>query len=357
MAIYNYPYSAWWRYNELDQYPLLSDIWNPDTVEKMFEGTSYPTWFQEFIYDHFYYRRIGEDQITKFLRFFNRQLKYNEWQFLQYLRVQQTDFDPMVSRYIERWIQGVTTGTRDTTNQSDNSTTTETTTSNRGTDESTVKDDGIVTLNVNRTQTDNGNSETIQNTSNATDVSEITKTTVNQTVTGETETESSTKTLSSDLPQSSAYGDTGMPPNLNFSYASSQSQTDVNQSVNDNTTTNGVTDGTRSTETGEQGTVNTDVNTNSTGKTTGTDTTTTENTKTGKGTTTANGEATSVVTGGGSSTASDKTSQENDTRDWLTGRSQSPQELLNLARDYITRTNAMTWILDKLDICFLAIYD
>lgn len=51
--------------------------------------------------EYFYYRYLCDDD-DKFLRYFKRNLKIYKNQYEQYLRIQNTTFDPMVARYLER---------------------------------------------------------------------------------------------------------------------------------------------------------------------------------------------------------------------------------------------------------------
>lgn len=352
-----YPFGVWYGTGGLDQYPLFNQVWNPDTVEAIFAGTAYPTYVQDRVYEQFYDRRICDNDIGKFVRFMNRNLKYKEHQFLEYLRVETTDFDPMVTNYVERWVQSSLNGTRVSDSTSDLSQTTETSTSGKGTDSSITETDSTSTTNIDRSTTDTTVSSTDETMSKSTDTSDVTKQTTTGEVHGETDTATTVKTLQADLPQTSAYGDAGMPPNLNFSYASSQSQTDTSQESVEDTTSSTEQDTNRSVETGEQGTTNTSVDSTSTGKNTGTDSTTGTSTATSNGTSTTEGESTTTVTGGNTGNTTDTSQTQGDTKERATGRGGAPQDLLNSARNYILKTNSILWLLDQLEICFMGIYD
>lgn len=70
-----------------------------------------------FIYDWFQDREVNSD--THFARDFKRELNKDLWQFYQYLRIQLTDFDPLVADYYEDYLQHTgeshETGTNDQT--------------------------------------------------------------------------------------------------------------------------------------------------------------------------------------------------------------------------------------------------
>lgn len=70
-----------------------------------------------FIFDWFQDREVNSD--THFARDFKRELNKDLWQYYQYLRIQLTDFDPLVADYFEDYVQhrteGDETGTNDQT--------------------------------------------------------------------------------------------------------------------------------------------------------------------------------------------------------------------------------------------------
>lgn len=70
-----------------------------------------------FIYDWFQDREVNSD--THFARDFKRELNKDLWQYYQYLRIQLTDFDPLVADYYEDYLQHTgeshETGTNDQT--------------------------------------------------------------------------------------------------------------------------------------------------------------------------------------------------------------------------------------------------
>lgn len=347
----------WGSHDYYAKYPRFYEVWNPDTKEAMFAGTSYPEWFQEYIFDYFYYRRICTEDIQKFIRFMNRNLKFDEWQFLEYVRVQTTEFDPMVTQYIERWIRSSNAGKRLTDNMSTLGSTTNYsgTTENKGTQTSTGTNES--TFNTSRNSTGSNNTET--DSVSSTTSSHTTDTTQNTAgnVTGHTEQETDTKTLNADLPQTSAYGEEGMPPNLNFSYASSQSES-LGTSVTDDTSDTTSKQDTVSSTDGEETTRNNGTsNTETSDKTTGVDTTNGKTAEDLSRSEQGKNDYTSTTSGDNVAKTSEDSENKTDVKDWSTGRSGSPQDLLNSARNYILKTNATRWMLDHLEICFLGIYD
>lgn len=347
----------WGRGDYYDKYPRFYEVWNPDTKEAMFAGTSYPEWFQEYIFDYFYYRRIGTEDIQQFVRWMNRNLKFDEWQFLEYVRIQTTDFDPMVTNYVERWIRSSNAGKRLT----DNTATLGSTTTYKGTTENDGKQTSTgtneQTFNTSRNNTGSTNTETDSTTSNTgTQTTDTTQNTSGN-ITGHTEQETNTKTLQADLPQTSAYGDAGLPPNLNWSYASSQTETEGTQTTDETTDSTSKQDTVSSVDTDATTRMNGSTNTETADKTTGIDTTT--GNTTGEVITTDKGknDYTSTTSGDNLAKTTEDSENKTDVKDWTSGRNGSPQDLLNSARNYILKTNATRWMLDHLEICFIGIYD
>jgi hypothetical protein len=67
-----------------------------------------------FIFDWFQDREVNSD--THFARDFKRELNKDLWQYYQYLRIQLTDFDPLVADYFEDYVQNRTEGDETGTN-------------------------------------------------------------------------------------------------------------------------------------------------------------------------------------------------------------------------------------------------
>lgn len=347
----------WGRHNYYEKYPKFSDIWNEDTKAAMFEGTSYPEWFQRHVYLFFYDRRIGTEDIPKFIRWFNRNLLFDEWQFLEYVRVQTTEFDPMVTNYVEHWIRSYNKGYRLTDNESilDGSTVSQTETEQDTTQRTTGQSEQ--TFNTNRTDTGSSNTTTDQlaATTHSTQGTNDQTVTANGTTTNHQDT--STRTLQADLPQTAAYGEAGLPPNLNWQYASSQSETEGVTDTEENTEGTTKTEG-RTSEGGENSTQTTgSTETDTSNRTTGTDTTNGETTQSTTGKNTGTGKTTITNKGGNTGTSKENSTTEQDVKDWTTGRGGAPQDLLNSARNYILKTNATRWLLNKLEACFMEVYD
>lgn len=347
----------WGRRNYFEKYPKFSDIWNPDTKAAMFEGTSYPEWFQRYVYLFFYDRRIGTEDVSQFIRWFNRNLLLDEWQFLQYLRIQTTEFDPMVTNYVEHWIRSYNKGFRTTDNESilDGSTISETESEQDVTQRTTGQTES--TFNTNRTQTDSSNTSTEQTARTETASEGKSEQVVESDAETKNHQDTNTRSLQADLPQTAAYGEAGLPPNLNWSYASSQSETEGTSDTEETSTGTTTTSGTNSEQSDSTTTTTGTSDTDTTGKTTGTDTTNGETTQNVTGKNTGTGKTTVTNKGGNTGSSKENSETEQDVKDWTTGRGGAPQDLLNSARNYILKTNASRWLLDKLQTCFMEVYD
>ena len=352
-----------------------------------------------------------------FERFFVRQINLDYWQYNQLLRLQSVEFDPMVSQYLERWVNR--TGTQDNTSKttgktSDSGTgsstvegtasstpgvtetsettrtpnTTTTSTSTPGVREST---ETIHTPNTKVTSTgssDGDSSGTSETSSQTTDAS-INSGTNSTEVTSST----NTKSLSGVLPDSSTYApqidesqnpnvdQNGFPLALNWTYAANQSGSaglDSSSTVN-TTSANTNAQGTSSSNVTDNTTTHTE--SESTTTTSGTDTTTVATTRTGSDetTTTSTGTETTVVetsrsgsdhsTSNTTTTSEDQRSGTSETdvtgsssfdhtdKEISTGRGEAPQDMLQRAKSYIMNMNAFEWLVKDLDKCFLGVYN
>ena len=264
---------------------------------------------QDGLLDWFFWRKVIDNR--KFGAYFRRVLNIYARQYYQLLRVETTEIDPLVGNYLERQI--LRKGSRAETG---NENTTE-----RGTNNNKTTSKGSNT----------GNTETTtEGTANGTGTSDAT-TTENGATTGHSKTD--TKAKHGETPQAAVGSGDSMA--LDWTYLSSQDET---ESVND---TSGTTNG----------------STNTKGKTTD-DSKTTGHAVT-KTTDNSNGEV--VNDGSNSKTVKGETQRNentaDDTRERLTGRQEAPQDMLGRARDYITQTNAFLWLVDKLDACFMQVFD
>lgn len=402
-----------WNVTSADQIPTLSQIINDGqtTLPLLFVGTDVDSATQLEVYEWYHDRQLCDDNVDKFVRYFNRKVRALSEQYHQYLRVETTSFDPAVTRYLERELTGdrkanVTNGaalrtetTGETTGRgeiiqegNDTSTLTGSSTQNKDTSgTSEVSGTSNDTRTDNTTQTSNGdtssrvNSQTGVNGLVTESIDENTSNT--QRTEGKETTEQGNTALSGQLPQSSIYPNTGTSairevPNLSWQYNATQQDGSYNQGEkntnettdgsasregNNRTTTDSTTEttGTQSTDsnntTRNTGTVANVGKTTQDGKTTGTemvtgskqDTAVAETSATAKDETEGTTHTVTVTSNDGSTATDDFTK----TRERYTGRDEAAQDLLNRARDYILKTNAFEWLVARLDVCFMGVYD
>lgn len=264
---------------------------------------------QDAILEWFFYRKVTDN--NRFLKYFRRALNVYENQYYNLLRIETTDIDPLVSNYLERQILRRGTGT--TTDS--NNLTVSGTTSGRST--TTGTGTGGSTTTTRGTGTNTGTTDTT--------------TTDSGTTSGTTS--NNMKHKHGETPQAASSTGGGMA--LDWSYLS-------NQDEEENTGTNSGT---------SSGTSRTQGTTGDTSTTEGTATTTSTDTSNAETVTTGNNGRTET----GTNTRTDNSAD--DTRERLTGRQEAPQDLLSRARDYITRTNAFLWLSERLEDCFLQIFE
>lgn len=294
------------NFDELKTFPEWKEA-NPEA--QLYNGTPLEgdAATQEALEDWFYYRKVVDN--ARFERFYRRALNLYGAQFYALLRVQTTELDPLVSNYLERQILRKGARSESGTERSTAEGTTNTRSTNRGTG------GGTTTTTTEGTATGNGSSNA--------------STTEQGTTTGTSNTDARSK--HGETPQAAVGG--GM--NLDWTYLSSQDQTQTDN------TTSGTTNGTTTT-TGS---------TTDSSRTTGTSSTTTSDTSTAEGTVAGSDSKTTS----GSSSKSENTND--DTRERLTGRQEAPQDLLARARDYIATTNAFAWLCGVLDYCFMGVLE
>lgn len=259
--------------------------------------------------DWFYYRKVVDNE--RFERYFRRAIKRYSVQFYNYLRIESTDFDPLVSNYLERQIK-----------RSVNRASSETANASRiggggHTTRTTSNDTGVVDTNTTGSATNRGTSDTTSEDSTDT------------TSTGT----SNTKSKHGETPQA-AVGSGGSMA-LDWTYLSSQDENETH----DSNTTQGESEG-------ETHTVSTDNSTTA---------------GTSRTQSTANGTATTTTTDNSNetneSTREMNGNENGEDRERMTGRNQSPQEMLTAAREYIESTNAFNWLIKKLDDCFMQVFE
>lgn len=327
---------------------------------------------QQEIIDWFQFRHVSDND--RFPVYFNRQVKLYQNQYLNYLRIESTEIDPMVVEYMERQIlrDSVTdtktlgtdsnssdnTNTRTITNSGSDKTTMNTNRSNT-TELSTNMDDTVTHGGEDKTEAQSVDSGENKTTENSINNASTTVTTDGTTLTSITPDSAIYPTKTVTKEDGSTYQIAAYPDDLNWQYVSNQQQ-----ARNASHTTSGAevltttgeekSNSTTSSTSVEYGhTIQTNGSNYSNGEEeiTGTDETTNEF---GRVVSESMGEQ------GKSTSTHDTTVGTNindDTRERYTGRHEAPQDLLSRARTYIVQTNAFRWFLEKLDPCFLWVYD
>ena len=258
--------------------------------------------------DYFYYRYICDNE--KFIHFFQRNLKIYKKQYEDYLRVENIEFDPMITRYLERQVLNTVsdTGTKTETTATSNSET--------GTNTGTisVKTDNIGTGNGTDglTSSNSGTTYLTSDKDNATSLS--------RTETGRK------RDVNSLFPQANVASATlGMSDNVSMAYASSMTDSQNNLSVS------------------ESGTDNTDYTENgrTTDQTTSSRNTTSRDVFDGTSLQTNNLGSSKSETGSVESTKTNNNTETGNMRERFTGRENyDSATLLTHARDYVRNTNA-----------------
>lgn len=343
--------------------------------------------------DWFGFRYISDND--KFATFYRREINLHLWQYQQQVRLESVNFDPMVSSYVERWVNRKGTDSNSRTG----SETADAESTSNGTNSSTTTGTPGVTETRNSTRTDNTtqttdstSTETPNTTVKATGSSSGTST-GNQTTTDSKEgTESGTSSqthegtadtasmeLTGVLADSSSYGaagtgtEFGLPGQLNYTYTDNQrgSQGKDKSSSTDSGITGSTSkvDGSSTTEDSTNTSTESDSTTTTTGTNITSDNGTVKNTGTvaNEETVTRTGSDKTVVAGenSGISTSTNKVDRtdsgestfDHTDKEIATGRNQAPQEMLDRARTYFLKMNAFDWFRKRLDICFMSVYD
>lgn len=295
-----------------------------------------------------------------FERFYKRTL-LNTWdRYVDLLRIEKTEIDPLVADYFENQLvhtgemtgskQGTTSGTVEygkTDTLTHNTTVTE---------DNTIADDetDTRTLNLadNHTRTDNlahGNTRTDNLANSNTRTDNLTTTTDNK--------QAGANAVN---PQSLEYSGTtaGNLPSLDWQYMSNQEQTEGEGTEHQTGTVQNA--GTQTGTVTDQGT-NTGTVTNA-GTNTGTDTLVKDGDKVEDKEKHTTGTEARALSGtdetSGSSTEETSGSDSHTDRERHTGRTGIlPQEALRKAKAYIQKSRAFDWLKDELEPCFISIYD
>lgn len=334
----------------MENYMTLTEYLDKvESLTDLFTGISIDAATQEAIVEWYQYRYLCTQDPSKWRSFIRRLLTALQDQYYQLMRVNTTEFDPMVTRYLERLVENSHTASKEHTDSKSSATTGGTTVTT--TEDGTTTESG--SSETSGTIKDNGGSES-QNVVNSTITDNgTTGGTTKNTTTNSGDANTSSKSLAGATPDSSTYT-TGMPESLNWEYTSTQGE----QSGTEHRT---------GTQTDEGTTSGTSTNTQTTSVTNGTDGTTFNNrtlsqdsTDSRRGSTSKEGSVKTVndTTVTDTSEFSENESYDDETKERFTGREgYSPAVLLAQARDYVMSTNAFLWLVERLSPCFLMFYD
>ena len=343
----------------------------------------------EALYRHYAFWEPCTDDLTQWETWVEDALYTYSKQYIDLVRIQTTEIDPLVSEYMERQVKRYAMAATSATDKSTRET--------AGTEKRTDTPDAVTTTShkydhtqattVEHDTTDTTSGEEHNTTTESPRLSETTAYNADKTVahygaavTTDDQTRPGQETsrqrgISGQLPQTTQYAaNAGMPADLNWHYATAQQEGDTSTTRDGGTTqhtagehedwtehTGGVT-----VEHGGSKDTTTTGNTSGTAKHTGTDTTTTtarttlpegdtDTTHTTGKTVDMSGETTSTETGSGSHTADTTTNGED--REIYSGRHASPQDMLDAARRYVEKMNAFMWLCRQMDACFYLPYD
>lgn len=277
---------------------------------------------QQELVDYFYYRYICDNE--KFIHFFKRNMRQYNKQYVNMLRIENTQFDPMTTRYLERQVLNKVSNSgsqniQDTINESING----------------VKG-GNSRRKIDTVGTTNGSAST--NESNS----------YNNTTNGSHNDSSSDGRNSTDrqrdilsvFPQANVGSNTSgsLDDAISYRYATQMNDKQNKHSENGNTNSSGS----NSSRENGTGTSNGSSQSNSRSVVDGTELTTNDLTE----------QATKE--GSNNKAINTRGTEEGDLRERLTGRENyDAGTLLEHARDYIRNTNAFMWYVSKLEKCFI----
>lgn len=326
------------------------------TNPNLYDGIAIDDATKENIFEWFQFREVCDN--VKFGAFFRRELNIDLYRYNQLIRADLTEIDPMVNTYRERLLK--TTGE----------------TSNTGSDTSETKKEGSFTREIKDGGTD---TSTATRTPDLTTTNTPGVTTTQETEYGKTNTRNGEQTetpgvkettqttgkntgkqANKSMPQSISYSGAsdGNLPNFDWQYPSNQTQqeNDINNTVtlsrtgqntieyNDIKDQQGGTDTTKTSQTGSDKLTETGTDKTDSKVTYGKTQTITETPQGQKETTTE--------------TKGTKQSNTHEDKEIWTGRDGlTPQEALQQLKDYIRGTNAMEWLIGKLEACFIGIFE
>lgn len=294
------------------------------------QGTAIPGPLQSQIVDWFWYRRENSTDEDKFLLYFQRKVRATEQRFLSLISAQAMEIDPLVQELHDETVNATRNGKTVVTHN--------TTVTNNGTTSNTAKTEGSGSTSGKADSSGSGQSSSSNN-------SEVGGNT-NNTQTNDTTTDTTGQSMNatSNTPESAVpSGTVGLPDEVTLNYLSnlvlekSKGQTKNTGTVSNVQSNTSKTSGTAS--------GNNSSETHSTSS--GTSTDTSETTASGTSSNTAETTGNDTTSNDGTDTSTHK----------RTGRSMSPQELLDKYLDFIYRCDAIMWMVNELEDCFLSIYD
>lgn len=277
--------------------------------------------------DYFLDRYVCFEDEDRFIRHFQRNLRIYKSQYNSLLRNQNIEFDPMITRYLERQVINKVTNT-----ETENSTGSKN--SNR-----LVTNGGTVTLKTDNIETGTGNS-TEQGSAGYTDNLHGT---TQSSHSGNENHQDRTRTVLSAFPQANVSSNTGVSldaENVPYNYATSM--TDVKNKGN---SSNGATDNGSHSDT-NTGTSNRNNNVNSSSR----------NVLDGTQTQTNNSNSNRADTESNSKNVTNNGEENSNLKERFTGRENyDSATLLTHAREYIATSNAfMKFLIPNISKCFIS---
>lgn len=277
---------------------------NPNSI---YNGTGFDDATIQALYEWFQFRELYEPD--RFGVYFNRQAKLVARQYLNYLRVEMIEFDPMVTNYIERELKANELTKNATRNNTTNSTGT-TSTSSGGWDATNNTDSSSVSTN------------THNDTTNTSETNDTSQTAHNIGV-----------SYNAAQPRTTGRVDGDGKPVLGWTVLSGQNGEDNTTT----TVTHATTVGATTNNGGHRDRVDSNSHTDGVGHNDNTTTTTGNGNVTGEGS--ANGQRKGL------------------THEIATGRSGEASQILWNSVEYIKKCNAFDWLILQLEDLFKNIYD
>lgn len=352
--------------------------WFASRIINTEEQESFATGFDQDGIPNEYYNNLD---FGKFIRFFNTELLNDEYRYKELLRIERTQFDPMVANYLEEWSKDTHTGEHNSNSTGSenpalvNETTTRTDNLHKsieGSDSKTTTFGSKATTNLTHTtnETDTFNPHVITEVTTQDETLDPTEDT--QTYDGYKVTDTNNQSsMAKNLPNSISYPEAsqnpGVLPALNWNTGSGQNQAKaINEhevegsSTNTHSHNNQVTSTTRYAD----GSYNENIKTGG-GSTSGdlwdksgqdVVSGTNGSTEANTGTQTSATTRTLVTSGGKTDISNGSDSYENEHKEVHTGRTNIlPQEAMPKAINYIKNSRAFDWLKGELDSCFLQI--